>query len=690
MANPTDVFFGKTNETKLQRVLYTDICRRIGGDLTEKQASRLMNTVKHYMGEVYRVQGNGRSVTELNKEVLAVTLPDYLKYLERQARSSGRSVLSDMEEGPGQSQFNPEQQRGPVKQLEDTITVERRSQMDVTNAFSALQAQRQESKARPPQIPDFKSFQEDAPFSLDMFEKVKQEREAEARRVELQTQRNTQAQQGLNTFVEAGDTFLRDRRRAEEEAEASLAERERQRLEARAASGSQLLPPPDMRALILGDKTTIGRSMNQAPVTVPVIPMNTSAGNPTTALPVGVRESSAQQLIITREPESMNYKETELNLFAYSADRDWVSNSKETRYNFSVTFDPANLPTGLRLNPTSTVKFRNIVRIEIVKAIMPGENLDSLVTRVYDNALGFIYSGNYNINVLSFPYVQVRVPELDNNVYGTNQGLNAAFGVLQYDANWIYDTSITNQRGYFAMIPKFLKCQKEYKPTPLATLNKLTFRFERPDGSLLSDVPDTLDITQIYSSKQITANSSFAYGYDSAVEAGTGSAYYLIKTSTYFNMLTVSKGDRIIIKNLTWSATPSGAAVAQLADFLEYIQDDSGLIVADVGYGTAPDVVSGAANITLGGNSAGYCNYIIVRGKFTDPTTGGIATDALGNQADNSAPGSYIANTLTTFLNANALSKGRLLNSSHQVQVALRVITRELDSTGFLRPDNLY
>ena len=62
MANSTDVFFGEKNETKLQRVLYTDICRRIGGDLNEKQASRLMNTVKHYMGEVYRVQGNGRSV----------------------------------------------------------------------------------------------------------------------------------------------------------------------------------------------------------------------------------------------------------------------------------------------------------------------------------------------------------------------------------------------------------------------------------------------------------------------------------------------------------------------------------------------------------------------------------------------------------------------------------------------------
>jgi hypothetical protein len=682
MANPTDVFFGEKNETKLQRVLYTDICRRIGGDLNEKQATRLMNTVKHYMGEVYRVQGNGRSVTDLNKEVLAITLPDYLKYLERQSRSSNRSVMSDMEAGPG-----IQEQRGPVRMLEDTITVEKRSQMDITNAFAALQAQRQESKAKPPQIPDFRNFQEESPISLDVFEKIKQEREAEAKRAEIQIQRNTQAQQGLNSFVEAGDTFSRDRRRADEEAETALADRERQRLEARAAAGSQLLAPqpvPDMRALLLGDKTNIGRSLNQQQI--PVVPMNTSAGNPTTALPTGVRESSAQQLIITREPESMTYKETELNLFAYSADRDWVSNSQETRYNFSVTFDPANLPTGLRLNPTSTVKFRNIVRIEIVKAIMPGENLDSLVTRIYDGS-SFTYSGNYNINVLSFPYVQVRVPELDNNVYGTNQGLNAAFGVLQYDANWIYDTSITNQRGYFAMIPKFLKCQKEYKPTPLATLNKLTFRFERPDGTVLSDVPDTLDIAQIYGSKSVAATAAFPYGFDTTVETNTGSAYYFIKTSTYFNVLTVSKGDRIIIKNLIWSTAPSTALQPSQSQLADHLQSDTGEIVVDVGYGTGPS--GGTANITLGGNKQGYCNFIIIRGKFSDPTLGGTTTSQLGGVNDTSA-GSAAVNSFTQYLGNTLLTTGRLLNSSHQVQVALRVITRELDSTGFLRPDNLY
>jgi hypothetical protein len=383
----------------------------------------------------------------------------------------------------------------------------------------------------------------------------------------------------------------------------------------------------------------------------------------------------------------MAYKENELNLFVYSGDRDWISNSSETRYNFSVSFDPANMPVGLRLNPTSTVKFKNIVRLELVKAIMPGESVDSLVTRTYSGS-AFTYSAPYNFNILSFPYIQVRIPELDNNVYGTNQGLNAAFGVLQYDANWIYDTTNASARGYFAMIPKFLKCQKVYQPTPLATLQKLTFRFERPDGALVSTVPDTVDITQIYSSKQVTVTTGFPYGYDATTQLNTGSAYYFIKTTTYFNALTVAEGDRIVIKNLTWSATPAGASVAQIQDFLTFIQSDSGFLVVDVGFGTAP-AAGGTANITIGANTQGYCNYIVVRGKWSDPTTGATVTAQLGNAADASVPGTLTANTLTSFLNANATATGRLLNQSHQVQVALRVITREMDPTAVLRPDNL-
>jgi hypothetical protein len=657
----SDAYFSQKNEAMLQRVLYNDICRRTGNTLNERQAARLMKTVKYYMGEVHRVQGN-KPVNTLNSEVLGATLSDYLMYLERSERSDGRSVVSDIEEGPGPQG----QQQGPQKQLED------RSKQDVGTAFSHLQASRQESKSRPP-MQDFRiSLQDEGPVPMDVFERIKKDREEEAARVSMTAATGSTIQeettittftqkQTQQTFAEATDVFARGSRRAEEEAEAAFAERERSSLQARAAASSQVFataPPPDMRSLFMGDRETIDRSRNRNEL-----------------IPTEVR-SSGSQLLITREPDTMAYKETELNLFIYSGDRDWVSNSLETRYNFTVNFDPSNLPSGLRLNPTSTVKFRNIVRIEFVKAIVPGEGLDLMVYKTGASA----YASDNNMNVLSYPYIQVRIPELDNNVYGTNNSVNSAFGVLQYDANWISDSGIATQRGFLAMIPKFLKCQKVYSPTPLSTLQKLSFRFERPDGTLLSKSADTLDITNIYPSFA-NLGAGF-YAKDATVETDA-SAYYFIQTSKFFNHWTVTKGDRIVVKNLKWNnLQPTDDAALQIAELLPYLQQDSGLIVVDTA------VISGSGGtltLSTSYNSQGYANAIIVRGKFADPDTGIFKPLALGGVVDD------YANTtkLSYYLVNNALSAGRLLNQSHQVQVSMRVITRELDSTGILRPDNL-
>lgn len=699
MSSTTDVFFSEKNETVLHRVLYNDVRRRTGGDLTEKQASRLIKTVKHYMGEVYRVQGSQQSVTVLNKEVLQTVLPDYIQYLERQARGSGRSVVSDIEEGPGTQQ-------------EISGHIEDRLQMDVGAAFSRIQTSRA-GPSRPVVVQqDFRlSLSEEGTMPLDVFERIKKDRDQEAQRVVLregslnappgpsipfgqgQGQQSmvgmtVKPSQGQARFADATEMFSNNTKRAQEEEEAAFAERERRQLEMRASAGSQIVlaAPPDIRGLFMGEKKTLER---------------------TTSVPDQRSVNSRQELIITRPPDTMEYKDNEINLFVYSGDRDWTSGTEmQSRYNFSVNFDPSNMPTGLRMSPTSTVKFRNIVRIEFVKAILPGEGLDLLVSKnpVDPTAATPTYSYNtsLNMNILSYPYIQVRIPELDNNIHGTNLGLNAAFGVLQYDANWVSDTS-SAQRGYLAMIPKFLKCQKVYSPTPLATLQKLSFRFERPDGTILSSAPDTLDIQHIYPSSGLTSTaaasggkfttdpaSKSGYSRDDTVDA-KGSSYYWLRTSKLFSSWTVSKGDRIVIKNLTWDAALTGNSIQQMQDFLTYIQADSGLIVVDVGFitgtGTGTEFTSG---FQIPSQNQGYVNAILVRGKFPDPTADnfnianlGIAS-ALGGIND-----TYGATDLSQFLVNNPLKSGRLLNQSHQVQVALRVITREVDSTSILRPDNL-
>ena len=305
------------------------------------------------------------------------------------------------------------------------------------------------------------------------------------------------------------------------------------------------------------------------------------------------------------------------------------------------------------------------------------------------------YDSSVNVNILSFPYIQVRIPELETNNYGTNQGLNSAFGVLQYDGNWISDTSIATQRGYLAMIPKFMKCQKVYQPTPLATIQKLTFNFQRPDGSALSTAADTLDITQIIPTFGMTVANGFVaanaltntfYQNDPAVDT-TASSYYWLQTGKYFNHWNVTKGDKIVIKNLQWGTAATGGGATQLPDFLNYIQQDGGLLVVDTGVVTGTAI--GSYVFSSGGtnsyNAQGYANAILVRGKFADPTTGVFTPMALGGIADNFANTALLSYYLTT----TPLTSGRLINLNHQVQIAMRVITRELDSTGILRPDNL-
>lgn len=685
----TDVFFSEKNEAMLQRVLYNDICRRTGNDLSERQATRLIKTVKHYMGEVHRIK-NGQPATELNKEVLRVVLPDYIMYLDRKQRDD-RSVVSDIESGPDLGDASAD---APV-QPED-----RRIQ-DIGTAFSKLQTARQENRSKPP-VQDFRLSLDEPALSMEVFERMKSEREAEAARtvekqiamsqtlvVKSQVRPAAQGAQGAQgqgslpsggqaAFAETLDVFAKSSRRAAEADESAFADAERRRLESRANASNVFTtaPPPDMRALILGDRTNLDRRINE------------SAGNPSL-----VRDSrtTSQQMLITREPDSIAYKESELNLFVYSGDRDWISNSTETRYSFSVNFDPSNLPVGLRLSPTATVKFRNIVRIELIKAIMPGEGLDMIVSKSGDAA----YDSSVNVNILSFPYIQVRIPELETNNYGTNQGLNSAFGVLQYDGNWISDTSIATQRGYLAMIPKFMKCQKVYQPTPLATIQKLTFNFQRPDGSALSTAADTLDITQIIPTFGMTVANGFVaanaltntfYQNDPAVDTNA-SAYYWLQTSKYFNHWNVTKGDKIVIKNLQWGTAATGGGATQLPDFLNYIQQDGGLLVVDTGVVTGTAI--GSYVFSSGGtnsyNAQGYANAILVRGKFADPTTGVFTPMALGGIADNFANTALLSYYLTT----TPLTSGRLINLNHQVQIAMRVITRELDSTGILRPDNL-
>ena len=387
--------------------------------------------------------------------------------------------------------------------------------------------------------------------------------------------------------------------------------------------------------------------------------------------------TSAQEMII-KQDSVITYRETEKNLFVYSADRDWVNNTRDTRYNFTVNFQSGNNSQGFAYGPTSQEKFKNIVRIELVKAIVPTEGLDMFVVNT-GSGTAPAYDSSTRLNVLGYPYIVTRIPELDGNNYGTDDSLDNAFGILQYDANWISDSvsAYVNSRGYLAMIPKFMKCQKSYSPSPLATLNKLTIQLNRPDGTTLSSNADTFNISQIFSSGLVPGTIT-GTKYAGAGMSNTSNAfYYLFYTGSnnYFSQYALSAGDRVQLGGLTSALYPSSNSVAA-NDMATYFQNKAGLPVISIGYSNGGAWIDGP-------NAAGYANFFVLRAQYNDPSTGLTTVSPFGGSS-NANGGLAIA-----LSNTGNLSGVRAINLSHQTQVVFRIITREHDSTSRVRADNL-
>ena len=709
-ANTQDQFFNSKNESMLDRLLQSDIKRRIGGDLSDKQKSRLEKTVKHYMTEVYS-KNSDKPIQFLNKEVLTSVVPDYMAYLRRNA--------------------------GPANEEEDGL------RMDVNSRFGQLQNERQEMRPTPPLAPDFQiSLESEGPTPLSRFEEIKRIRDAEAAReaetaaamaARTQTSQElvlTPRDNSMNRFVDSDVEFRNNSKMADERDQLSLIMREAERAAARNQGQTEIVSYPDPRRVLLGDSMTLP---------LPPRSQGIASASPTLAQADRVAtRGPLPQDVLKSQDDIVAYKEIEHNLFVYSADRDWVSNTAENRYNFSVNFDPANNQSGFGYNTATNIKFKNIVRIEFVKAIMPTESFDVLTTAV---AAGTPTPGLIT-NIFSFPYLQVRIPELNVNGYGTNDGINNAFAAISYDAYWTSDSAATNQRGYARMIPKFLKCQKVYYPTPLSTLQKLSFQIQRPDGSPVSTTSDTLTVSMIL----MPTNGASTTNYKGT--GGTTYEWLWLRTSTYFSQFMFSQGDRIVLKSVGFN---SGLLTYPgMQDVINYLTQPQGILISAIGRSTG--LSTGYAD---GANTAGYANSIIIANSFQDPTTGattvstwvpnyiasvvtltkdsssttitpasgsvtltmaanlgytaGMNVFVIGATPANNFTGvvsSYSSTTLVinSISNINGSfgsaavytvtagtipSSGRLINMNHQVQVIMRVITREMDAAAKLRPDNL-
>jgi hypothetical protein len=663
----------------LYGMLTNNFQQRLGSQLNEKQTSRLERALEHYMSEVFTSNAS-LPIQNLNKEVLAVTASDFNDYLQRQDAVA----------------------QAPVNTFQET-----------SQRYDQIQLDRQRTMEAPrPSIPDYVQpmviKEDDSVSALSLFEEAKKRRN-----IETSAQAEEQLAKRANSALQP--LYLEDN--------------QNQRPDPRAMFDK----PLDMVLAATSQRELPGRG----------------DGNPTLARPgpsIAPRVVLQQDMLIKQE-DIQSYKETEYNLSVYSADRSWETdfNNNENRFNFSVNLNSNNSPIGLNMMPKAANRFKNIVRIEFVKAIVPIENTELLIRKVTStyqpdllqtlitaqaisitsiNAAASAapavaanagqkslelmdakntlltnavcrYDTQYMTNVYSYPFITLNISELDTNTYGTSSTMDNAFGILQYDSNW---SDKTESLGFTSLIPKHMKCQRIYAPTPLSSLNKLSIRLQQPSGKLINTTSDTLDISGIFLSKY-TSIRSYSAGYDLS---GTGFSdvdgeYIWIDCKKWFSRFQVNVGDRIQIKNISPLETTAGTV-----DLINFLQNEDGLLVAGIAFArtiTQEELVSdglsanqvtnglpGTVATTVlvdGSNNVGYARYIIVRGKFADPTTGSISISPYGGGANNTTVG----NAITT--GNTKITSGRLINLSKQTQLIFRVITREYDSTSLIRPDNL-
>ena len=645
------VLFSDKNYNTLQTVLIQDFQQRNGSPLNDQQIDRLSKTLNHYLNQVYQVQGD-KPLQNLNKEVLSASAKDFSQYMQRKELTKNTS---------------------PVKTVMDEGLFQETSQR-----FANLTQERNEVKALPPSMPDFRvDLNENGPPAAELFERAKKQREFEALRSASQNTELVKAEAGLQSRIDADSMFKNAQDSQNRNTELALFQRQSLQQRPQQNTDLSLAIMPDRRDLLLAPVGSFD-TMTGSP---PPRDLGQANSNPTIVQPLLASpvKNDLPQNYVVREDKIVSYREIENNLFIYSADRDWLRNNKENRYSFTVNFDPA--ANGQGFNPTLSAqqKFKNIVRIELIKCIMAGESLDVTINK--SGATG-ASDTSYQDNILNLPYITVRVAELENNNYGTDNFLDRSFGVLQYDAQWLSDaTQISCNRGYLAMIPKFLKCQKDFYPTPLSTLQKMTIDIRRPNGELLSTSPDTFDIAGIIGANPTAFGTTYPFNITPSgnynLSDPTNPFNFFIVTNRYFSRFEICPGDRIQISGYTYSdpvlndPTNGGA----LRDFCNWINRPEGHIILNNGYTNTP------TTIIDGLNTVGYGNVLMIQARYQDPSTGSTLLNTFGT-------GNF-SNILNTYGLA-LQSPCRLIDLNKQLNLVFRVITREMDALPQIRPDNNY
>jgi hypothetical protein len=444
-----------------------------------------------------------------------------------------------------------------------------------------------------------------------------------------------------------------------------------------ARSGSLPFLPPEPSPRGIPELVAID---TRPPPAVEGVPPGVFGSTPLSALgstPLGALGTQPKDFII-RQEDVVKYREMEYNLVLNSKDRDWLNSSNENRYRFTVQLNGGFIPQGTGIQPTIQNRLRNIVRVEFIKAILPVEGLDVVVPRSCCTETDTTATPESAfLSSLSLPYVQVLMDEVQgNNTVGTNETVDRSLAICQYDSTWKSDPThvATTNRGYTLFFPKLMKAQRIYAPTPLANLQSLSFHLLNPENLPLSTVPDSYAVNRVlYSNLPDTDGSCYS---DAASATAATAEYLFVEMKKWFPLWAFSKMDRVTFDGMTFTSTT--AAVQAGGEALNtWLEKPEGHVIV----GIASDVSGGGLQDSA--NECGYANWIVIRNRFQDPTAGVCSRYLFAGALE-----ADLATELSAY-DETGYQRGGVLNLSRQVQVFLRVITREVDPASGVRPDNV-
>lgn len=195
-----------------------------------------------------------------------------------------------------------------------------------------------------------------------------------------------------------------------------------------------------------------------------------------------------------------------------SKDRDWTNNSNETPYNFSVKLGGSSTDT----YSVTTNEYKNICYIEVNKMILNDRNISNT-------------SNTITTKISSLPYVQCKFKNFSRLIDGTNSTFDSSMGIFVSSL-----IPVIGDEHEYVNFDNQIPSGKSFQPIPLGTLNMIDFELLDPQGNIVKNNTDVLDIKSIHINNETSI---------------TKNDYLIITTNQFFDKNEFRIGDLIQCKN---------------------------------------------------------------------------------------------------------------------------------------------